>query len=184
MTYSAGTGNDVDTVIKLFTPDHTLIAENDNEDASTTYSFIEFVCTTSGTYLIEVIIHNDPPLGDYVVVIRAPFPESQVGAIGTAEEVDNFSFFGEEGNIYEIYTSSVIGGTDADTFLELFGPDDLLVAAHDDIDDEDDEDGVNWYSWIQLYCDVSGVYVIAVSGTPPDSDYTLTIHVVSELVIE
>ena len=131
--------NAMDTYLELLDPDGQLVAENDDGLSGTDSLIGDFVLSETGEYAIVASGFSDDT-GTYSLRLERVDTDVQLsvgGPIEYGETVrgrvnnragDDWTFRGSEGDEIRIEMNS----SSMDTYLELLGPDDRLVAENDD----------------------------------------------------
>ncbi|MFQ6100623.1 MAG: PPC domain-containing protein [Anaerolineae bacterium] len=153
----------LDTYLEIYDEDEVWITEDDDGGEGTNSLIAEFPIGSSGTYYIHALTYSGE--GDYTLNLEITEEPSGGGPIkygGTVEGVlaegvqHEWVFDGEEGNVVNIAMNAV--GEELDCYLELYGPDGLLLT-------DDDDSGEEFNALIEYYeLPTDGTYRIVARG--------------------
>ncbi|MBN1978096.1 MAG: PPC domain-containing protein [Anaerolineae bacterium] len=153
----------LDTYLELYDADGVLLAENDDSGGSTGSLIAEYPIVITGTYTIHALTYSG--LGDYFLSVRAVDP-SGGGTLWYGAVVEGtllapwsqhaWTFDGVEGHVINVAMNATDGALDC--FLELYGPDGLLLTT-------DDDSGAGYNALVEYYTlPVDGTYRVVARG--------------------
>ncbi len=174
-------GSNPDTFITLLGPNGSVLAEDD-DSGENQGSMIIWRVRTPGSYYVKVSGFASDDTGSYTVTLSKSSDDhgdtageatrlwpgvSHEGNIEESDDQDFFSFRAEEGVEYAIETDL---GTNPNTVIALYGPDEDFV-------DRDDDGGEGAASALVWTAPVSGTFYIRVSGRYDNSvgSYSLSL---------
>ena len=179
-----GTTN-FDLGVFIYGPGTDLIASND--DDSNGMSFSNVLLDQNGTYTIVVRDLGANETGEYtltaVVVDKVVDVDNVVLTSGQTEggalslgDIDTFTITGQPGDRLFLSLGEVVGTTNFDLGVFIYGPGADLITSNDD-----DSDGMSFSNWL---LDRNGTYTIVVRdlGANETGNYSLTAVVVDDVV--
>lgn len=171
-----GSGDIVDSYLRLHNSAGTMIAENDDiAFPGNTFSRIVFTAMTSGTYFVNVAAYNDLETGNFRLTAASDIADSIPGSSATtasltidgpvvagvldaAGDHDWYRVDLVAGQSYIFRTTATGGANDPDTFIRLFGINGSTQLA------ENDDGGGGTYSQIRFTATTTGTYYLDVGG--------------------
>jgi hypothetical protein len=174
----------LDTYLELYDTDGALVAENDDSDGGTNSLIAEYPIIITGTYTIHALTYSGA--GDYFLSVRAVDPSGGgtlwygavvEGTLGAPWSRHTWTFDGVAGDVVNIAMDTTDGALDC--FLELYGPEGLLLTT-------DDDSGVGYNALIEYYTlPVEGTYRVVARGAEfgVTGAYTLTL-MQTDLVVQ
>lgn len=170
------TSGDLDPYIGLQGPDGTLLIENDDRDANTGDSYIEYQAEDSGEYVL-IVSNISGTSGNYQVTIEVSSSVETnntpalvyTGYMGDSVPDDEYTINLKAG---ERVIINLIATTDSlDPYLILEGPDGETIA------ENDDRDASTFDSYLSHVAESGGRYTVIVSNIQDtEGDYQLTIE--------
>lgn len=168
-----GSGELTDTYLELFGPDDTLLVSDDNSGEGSFALIAGYLLPRTGTYRIVAQSYAGES-GPYtlslaqvtVTVQTIAYGETVSGTLTADFPYGYWTFEGAEG---DTVTVSMVGVGDMDTYLELYGPDGMMLMA-------DDDSGGNYAALIADYLlPQTGVYRIVGRSLGEPGPYTLSL---------
>ncbi|WP_161569237.1 C39 family peptidase [Candidatus Oscillochloris fontis] len=152
-------GGSLDSYLKLYAPDGSLVTVNDDSDNSQN-SKIEFRAPTNGTYRVMAHSYNHNSGGTYQIALTSgptdgddnrwiSFGSLLQGTISPNADRDSYFINGTSGAYVSLRMNRNAGSLDS--YLELYSPNGVLVASNDD-------GGENMNSWIVYRFTSTGTY--------------------------
>lgn len=173
----------LDTYLELYDAGGFWLADDDDSGMDTNSVIAGFLIADSGTYYIHASAYDGE--GDYTLTLEIAEEPSGGGEIEYGETAQGtlalgdrheWTFDGEKG---DVVTIAMNAGGDQDTFLELYGPDDVFLT-------DDDDSGEDYNALIEYYeLPSDGTYRIVACGGlfGVEGAYELTLRL-TQMVIE
>jgi hypothetical protein len=153
----------LDTYLELYDADGVLVAEDDDSGGNGNSLIAEYPVVVTSTYTIHALTYSGA--GDYFLSVRPVVPSGGgtlwYGAVVEGTLVAPWSrhtwtFDGVAGQVVNVAMNATDGTLDC--FLELYGPDGLLLTT-------DDDSGAGYNALIEYYTlPVEGTYRVGVRG--------------------